>query len=88
MNKFADMDDDEFADERLGLKNEPEDELSGKRIFYMGLIHDDGENTPEELAELNKVYAAIDRESLPSSYDSRAHGKYYMASTLSLSSTT
>ena len=67
------MIDDEFAQEKLG---ELVDEPSKTRIFSMGLIHDDGENTPEELAELDKIYAAIDRETLPSSYDSRALGKY------------
>ena len=66
------MIDDEFAQEKLG---ELADEPSKTRIFSMGLIHDDGENTPEELAELDKIYAAIDRETLPSSYDSRAIGK-------------
>ena len=64
---------DEFAQEKLGEL--VDDEPSKGRIFSLGLIHDDGENTPEELAELEKIYAAIDRETLPSSYDSRALGK-------------
>ena len=80
INEFADMDDDEFAYEKLGEMESPEDEpaarIFGGRKFYLGLIHDEGENTPEEIEELDKIYASIDRETLPESYDSRALGKY------------
>ena len=80
INEFADMDDDEFANEKLGEMESPEDEpaarIFGGRKFYLGLIHDEGENTPEEIEELDKIYASIDRETLPESYDSRALGKY------------
>ena len=81
INEFADMDDDEFADEHLGEVQEPEDEPSmtrtiGDRTVYLGEIPYDGENTPEEIAELEEIYAAIDRQNLPSTYDSRAKGKY------------
>ena len=51
------------------LEDEPE-----PREFYFGLIHDEGKNTPEEIEELNKIYASIDRETLPETYDSRAKG--------------
>jgi len=78
INEFADMDDDEFANEKLGEMESPEDEpaarIFGGRKFYLGLIHDEGENTPEEIEELDKIYASIDRETLPESYDSRALG--------------
>ena len=80
INEFADMDDDEFANEKLGEMESPEDEPAARifwgRKFYLGLIHDEGENTPEEIEELDKIYASIDRETLPESYDSRALGKY------------
>ena len=49
MNKFSDMIGDEFAQEKLGEL--VDDEPSMGRIFSLGLIHDDGENTPEETAE-------------------------------------
>ena len=85
INEFADLDGDEFANEKLGEMESPEEDSQqdepGARIFrgrkfYLGLIHDEGENTPEEIEELDKIYASIDRETLPESYDSRALGKY------------
>ena len=80
INEFADMTDDEFAAEKLGENETPEDEpatrIFGGRKFYLGLIHDERKNTPEEIAELDEIYAAIDRDDLPESYDSRAKGKY------------
>ena len=80
INEFADMDDDEFAEEKLGLDNEPPvTRTFGGQTFYLGLIRNpEDRNTPEEIAELDEIYAAIDRETLPKSYDSRAHGKYYI----------
>ena len=54
--------------------DEPAARIFGGRKFYLGLIHDEGENTPEEIEELNKIYASIDRETLPETYDSRAKG--------------
>lgn len=79
INEFADMDDDEFAEEHLGEVQEPEDEPGmtrtiGDRTVYLGEIPYDGENTPEEIAELEEIYASIDRQNLPSTYDSRAKG--------------
>jgi len=76
INEFADMDDDEFAEEKLGLDNEPPvTRTFGGQTFYLGRIHNpEDRNTPEEIAELDEIYAAIDRETLPKSYDSRAHG--------------
>ena len=80
INEFADYTDDEFVDEKLGEMESPLDEPAVRifegRKFYLGLIHDEGENTPEEIEELDKIYASIDRETLPESYDSRALGKY------------
>ena len=85
INEFADLDDDEFVYENLGVKESPEEDLqedeAGAQIFrgrkfYLGLIHDRGENTLEEIEELDKIYASIDSETLPESYDSRALGKY------------
>ena len=77
INEFADYTDDEL-DEKLGEMESPLDEpaarIFGGRKFYLGLIHDEGENTPEEIEELNKIYASIDRETLPETYDSRAKG--------------
>ena len=79
INEFADYTDDEL-DEKLGEMESPLDEpaarIFGGHKFYLGLIHDEGENTPEEIEELNKIYAFIDRESLPETYDSRAKGNY------------
>ena len=56
--------------------DEPAVRIFEGRKFYLGLIHDEGENTPEEIEELNKIYASIDRETLPETYDSRAKGNY------------
>ena len=56
--------------------DEPAARIFGGHKFYLGLIHDEGENTPEEIEELNKIYASIDRETLPETYDSRAMGNY------------
>ena len=63
------------------IDQDPEDEHSVKhtfkgRTFYLGLIHDDAENTPEEIVELNKIYMEIGKKILPKSYDSRELGKY------------
>merc|ERR1712156_1337491 len=78
INEFADYTDDELVEEKLGEMESPLDEpaarIFGGRKFYLGLIHDEGENTPEEIEELNKIYASIDRETLPETYDSRAKG--------------
>ena len=77
MNKFADMDDDEFAEEKLGLEEEPPvTRTFGGQTFYLGLVRNgEDRNTPEEIAELDEIYAAIDRQNLPANYDSRAKGK-------------
>ena len=79
INEFADMTADEISDTKLGEIESPEDEpaarIVGGHKFYLGLIHDEGENMPKEIEELDEIYSAIDRETLPESYDSRAKGK-------------
>ena len=79
INEFADMTADEISDTKLGEIESPEDEpaarIVGGHKFYLGMIHDEGENTPKEIEELDEIYSAIDRETLPESYDSRAKGK-------------
>ena len=80
MNEWGDEDADEFGRELMGdIGDGPWNEEPGEPRFYFGLIHDDDENTPEEISRLDKIYNAIDRRllgnSLPSSYDSRSKGK-------------
>ena len=83
MNELGDVDNDEFVREKTGdIGKGPWSEEPGEPRFYFGLIHDEGENTLEEISQLNKIYDKIDRSflegnnSLPSSYDSRAKGEY------------
>ena len=66
------MDEIEFAIEKFGM--DPVEPASEPR-YYMGWINDpDAANTPEELAELDRVYNKVDRQSLPDFWDSRAKG--------------
>ena len=66
------MDEIEFAIEKFGM--DPVEPASEPR-YYMGWINDpDAANTPEELAELDRVYNEVDRQSLPDFWDSRAKG--------------
>ena len=83
MNELGDVDNDEFVREKTGdIGKGPWSEEPGEPRFYFGLIHDEGENTVEEISQLDKIYDKIDRRflegnnSLPSSYDSRAKGEY------------
>ena len=82
MNELGDVDNDEFVREKTGdIGKGPWSEEPGEPRFYFGLIHDEGENTLEEISQLDKIYDTIDRRllegnnSLPSSYDSRAKGE-------------
>ena len=82
MNELGDVDNDEFVREKTGdIGKGPWSEEPGEPRFYFGLIHDEGENTVEEISQLDKIYDKIDRRflegnnSLPSSYDSRAKGE-------------
>ena len=82
MNELGDVDNDEFVREKTGdIGKGPLSEEPGEPRFYFGLIPDEGENTLEEIFQLDKIYDTIDRRllegnnSLPSSYDSRAKGE-------------
>ena len=62
------MDDEEFANEKFGLKEK-------KHTRSFGLIDEpNAENTPEERARLDEIYNSLDR-ALPYSFDARAYGK-------------
>ena len=72
INEWSDMDELEFAIEKFG--RDPEE--SETRRYYFGRLDKDPDaaNTPEELAELDRIYNEVDRQSLPKSYDARAKG--------------
>ena len=71
INEWSDMDEVEFAIEKLG--RDPVE--SEQRHYYMGRINNpDAANTPEELAELDRIYNEVDRQSLPNFWDARAKG--------------
>ena len=67
------MDPVEFAIEKTGANPvEPE-----QRYYARGLIYDpNAVNTEEEIADLNRIYSEVDRQSLPASWDSRAKGMF------------
>ena len=75
INEWSDMDELEFAIEKFG--RDPEE--SESRRYYFGRLDKDPDaaNTPEELAELDRIYNEVDRQSLPKSYDARAKGTLF-----------
>ena len=67
------MDPVEFAIEKTGANPvQPE-----QRYYARGLIYDpNAVNTEEEIADLDRIYSEVDRQSLPASWDSRAKGMF------------
>merc|ERR1711899_316892 len=82
--EFANPEDEEAAAEELAkneaaadLENTMYDEGDGhfrEEINEWSDMDEDAANTPEELAELDRIYNEVDRLSLPKSYDARAKG--------------
>jgi len=72
INEWSDMDPVEFAIEKTGANPvDPEQRYYETR----GVIIDpNAANTEEEIADLDRIYSEVDRQSLPASWDSRAKG--------------
>ena len=68
------MDPVEFAIEKTGANPvDPEQRYYETR----GVIIDpNAANTEEEIADLDRIYSEVDRQSLPASWDSRAKGMF------------
>ena len=79
INEMSDMNEEEFSEMYLGLIEDDESERLDRfwKNYYHsnpGVINVNINNTSEELDRLEKIYASIDRTTLPDSYDSRALG--------------
>merc|ERR1712038_2184220 len=72
INEWSDMDPVEFAIEKTGLNPVEPDQ---RYYETKGWINDpNAANTEEEIADLDRIYSEVDRQSLPASWDSRAKG--------------
>ena len=74
INEWSDMDPVEFAIEKTGLNPVEPDQ---RYYETKGWINDpNAANTEEEIADLDRIYSEVDRQSLPASWDSRAKGMF------------